>query len=722
MDESLTHFLKNSSQPIPYHTQVNICHDIALALSFLHGNDIVHRDLSSNNVLLIGDIRAKVTDFGMARLGDVKSQVTHLSFTTCPGTEVYMPPETALDKPVYSEKIDCFSFGVLTIQILTKQYPKPENRLRNVNMKLSGVPGGEFMVIVPEIERRQNHICMVETGNPLLSLSLDCLKDEDHKRPTSKKLCQILSALKEDQKYRESVECTKERNKLDLKKKEDEIKLLKLQHSQQVEDLQQIVRSQKKRLEEAEQHSKEQEKLIQVKEQIIVQQSLMIHEKKQKLSKNEQQEEIVRQKESVILSKERAIQALREQQKQMMAELNREAQARKGIEKQLEKSEEFLAKFQRRILELEKQLKQRDELAQEEKHKQQQNVQPLPGKCDENLTTNVSHQLRTGGGMAPQSSAPALRLKWRKDKLGPRTMCRGPDPIVSGNIVYFAPFNTLGSGPILCYKIADKSWFEIHGYPYSMNGFALAVFNNMLTGIGGSGEGGYTNKLISLKFDRGRGTRWTEVLPPMPTKRSNASVLVASNKLIVIGGRNENTSLTVTEVLNIETRQWHSSLSLPESVSRASITICSDRVYLLGGETGRFFNSIKSVYSCSLSGLLQYRPQKQFGTALVPSVNRAHKWSMCANLPVTNSTCISFQGHLLAIGGEDSDLNYTTAVHIFDPSTNRWNLTDHMQTGRSCCFVAILPDNQLMVVGGRTKRALIFFPVVTNEVEFATIE
>lgn len=51
---------------ISYHTQVNICHDIALALSFLHSKEIVHRDLSSNNILLIADRRAKVTDFGVA--------------------------------------------------------------------------------------------------------------------------------------------------------------------------------------------------------------------------------------------------------------------------------------------------------------------------------------------------------------------------------------------------------------------------------------------------------------------------------------------------------------------------------------------------------------------------------------------------------------------------------------------------------------------------------
>ena len=132
MDDSLTHFLENSPQPIPYHVQVNICHDIIRALSFLHSNKIVHRDLSSNNVLLVGNAIAKVTDFGMASLGDKSRQATKATFTMCPGTDVYMPPEAVRDKPVYTEKIDCFSFGVIVVQILTQQFPMPGDRRKTI--------------------------------------------------------------------------------------------------------------------------------------------------------------------------------------------------------------------------------------------------------------------------------------------------------------------------------------------------------------------------------------------------------------------------------------------------------------------------------------------------------------------------------------------------------------------------------------------------------------
>ena len=179
MDESLTHFLETATRSVPYHIQINICHDIALALTFLHANGIVHRDLSSNNVLLISNVRAKVTDFGMAKLGDLNPRMSRLTFTMCPGTDVYMPPEAVQDQPVYTEKIDCFSYGVIIIQTLTRQFPKPGDRMQRVEISHPGLPRETVMVCIPEIDRRQNHISQIDPNNTLLPIALDCLKDRD---------------------------------------------------------------------------------------------------------------------------------------------------------------------------------------------------------------------------------------------------------------------------------------------------------------------------------------------------------------------------------------------------------------------------------------------------------------------------------------------------------------------------------------------------------------
>ena len=208
MDDSLTHFLESSTQPIPYHIQVNICHDTTLALSFLHSNDIAHRDLSSNNVLLISNIIAKLTDFGMARLGDLNFHATRITNTMCPGTDVYMPPEAIQDKPVYTEKIDCFSFGVIIVQTLTREFPKPGDRLMTIDDPR--YPQGALKLCVPEIERRQNHISQVDPNHPLLPIALDCLKDRDVERPSAQQLCERVAALKETSKYKTALERVKD--------------------------------------------------------------------------------------------------------------------------------------------------------------------------------------------------------------------------------------------------------------------------------------------------------------------------------------------------------------------------------------------------------------------------------------------------------------------------------------------------------------------------------
>ena len=58
-------------------------------------------------------------------------------------------------------------------------------------------------------------------------------------------------------------------------------------------------------------------------------------------------------------------------------------------------------------------------------------------------------------------------------------------------------------------------------------------------------------------------------------------------------------------------------------------------------------------------------------------------------------------GQLLAIGGLDSDDKPTTAIlYVYNQATNSWNVISHMATARSDCFAAVLPNNELMLVGG----------------------
>ena len=202
MDESLTHFLESSPGDIPYHIQVNLSQDIAQALAFLHANGIIHRDLSSNNVLLITGSRAKVSDFRMSKFADINA-TRSATMTTCPGTPAFMSPEALDQPPVYTEKLDTFSFGVILVQISTRQYPEPTDRFQRIEIPNPQNPSNKIKVLtpIPEVKRRQAHISLIESAHPLLPIALKCLKDEAVERPSSQQLCQSLDAIKRTVKY-----------------------------------------------------------------------------------------------------------------------------------------------------------------------------------------------------------------------------------------------------------------------------------------------------------------------------------------------------------------------------------------------------------------------------------------------------------------------------------------------------------------------------------------
>ena len=202
MDTSLTKHLEDSVTPLPCHIQVDICHDVALALTYLHSNGVMHRDLSSNNVLLIAGRRAKVTDFGMAKIFD-DSQFPKTQLTQVPGTQHYMPPEALITPPNYTYKLDCFSYGVLSLQIASGNPPTPGEAMRPVADP--HYPTGTVIVPVPERQRRADDIGQVDPHNPLRPIALRCIRDKDNDRPSASELCEWVAGVKKEPAYSESI-------------------------------------------------------------------------------------------------------------------------------------------------------------------------------------------------------------------------------------------------------------------------------------------------------------------------------------------------------------------------------------------------------------------------------------------------------------------------------------------------------------------------------------
>ncbi|KAF3455688.1 hypothetical protein FNV43_RR00330 [Rhamnella rubrinervis] len=101
--------------------RVNVVKGLANAVSYMHHECcpcVVHRDISSKNVLLDGDYEAHLSDFGSARTVDPDSS----NWTSFAGTFGYAAPELAFTMEV-NEKCDVYSFGVVTLEVIMGSHP-----------------------------------------------------------------------------------------------------------------------------------------------------------------------------------------------------------------------------------------------------------------------------------------------------------------------------------------------------------------------------------------------------------------------------------------------------------------------------------------------------------------------------------------------------------------------------------------------------------------------
>ena len=643
MDESLTHFLESSQNPVLYHIQVNILHDTILALAFLHSNGITHRDMSGNNVLLIAGSRAKVTDFGMSTLTDAAA--SHLaSMTQCPGTPAYMSPEALEEPPVYSEKLDCFSFGVLTIQVITREFPKPKDRFQTRELFDPQFPSQRIRarVLVPEQERRQSHIKLIPAAHPLRPIALDCIKDRDAERPTAAQLCETLEQFKSTPLYASSVQQVRDR------------------------ELQLTTRLQDK------------DRQIQDKFQQIQDKDRQIQDKDQQIQDKVQQ----------IQDKDRQIRDRDQNQHEQLQSMQQENQQ---LRKMLEVKNQ-------QITELQRGTPQRGQTPRRHAQDLQPQLQQL----------QLSEVQQTKVKKKPASKE--LTLKWRKGPKAPAAMFRGSSTII-GETVYVNPCTSLD---VYAFHCNTTQWSTLPQCPYRLS--TLTTINSMLTTVGGVDT--TSGCIITNKVITHRDHKWVELYPPIPTVRCWAAVVSTTTHVAVMGGSNgvNLNRLAITEVMDIQTKQWSTASPLPYEILWATTTLCGEILYLMGGDT---YSNEYSVLSCRFSDLVQSTQSTSPSTQKRPSsstiATHSKVWHNIPDLPVRLSTCVTVQGKVLAIGGMDKQDEDTTSIYELNTDNNKWSHKSDMNIARSECLATALPDNNILVVGGVTDGS-----GRTDETEIAT--
>ena len=98
--------------------KLSLIEEVAEALAAVHAHGVLHRDVKPSNVLVTEDVRAKLTDFGIARLAGTSLTRTWELL----GSPVYMAPER-FEKRDVDERADVFSLGVLGYELITGVRP-----------------------------------------------------------------------------------------------------------------------------------------------------------------------------------------------------------------------------------------------------------------------------------------------------------------------------------------------------------------------------------------------------------------------------------------------------------------------------------------------------------------------------------------------------------------------------------------------------------------------
>ncbi|XP_022726490.1 probable serine/threonine-protein kinase PIX13 [Durio zibethinus] len=183
-------------QSLEWNVRLKIAIGAAKGLSFLHTSDkqVIYRDFKASNILLDGSYTAKISDFGLAKLGPSASR-SHVT-TRVMGTYGYAAPEYVATGHLYV-KSDVYGFGVVLVEILTGLRALDPNR-----------PSGQHNLVdwvKPYLSERRKLKNIMDRGLDgkypskaafrIGQLALKCLAPEPKNRPSMKEVVETLELI-----------------------------------------------------------------------------------------------------------------------------------------------------------------------------------------------------------------------------------------------------------------------------------------------------------------------------------------------------------------------------------------------------------------------------------------------------------------------------------------------------------------------------------------------
>ncbi|XP_015877807.3 MDIS1-interacting receptor like kinase 2-like [Ziziphus jujuba] len=181
---------ENGAKELDWMKRIHIVKGVAYALCYMHHDcvpPILHRDVSSKNVLLDSEFEAHVSDFGAARfLKPDSSKWT----TAVAGTYGYLAPEFAYSM-VVSEKCDVYSFGVLALEVLMGKHPGERICCLRSSSAVDRIQLGDVLdprLSPPATQNIADKLALV------MSIAVSCLSANPQARPTMTSVSRLLES------------------------------------------------------------------------------------------------------------------------------------------------------------------------------------------------------------------------------------------------------------------------------------------------------------------------------------------------------------------------------------------------------------------------------------------------------------------------------------------------------------------------------------------------